>query len=207
VGFLIKHIEDRYCNRLSPEILHERRFKQIEFNRSLRRMNPANNELVLIGPEAMADLEKRLAKNCVIDGDQPTPPLQPQLAPHLRPDTRIKSYIDSGIPTNSNQELTYYHRGYAKAADLLTGENNAPSSEGVATEKRNPWDVTHDPTVDQKPIKRTTRDLELCLAPEPSSQDSEANGKIVDPDAPDYNAAVFYNTILEHFKCPYKRCK
>ncbi|KAI3336096.1 hypothetical protein F4824DRAFT_509915 [Ustulina deusta] len=34
-----------------------------------------------------------------------------------------------------------------------------------------------------------------------------SSGRIVDPDNPDYNPAVFYNEILEKFVCPYKSCR
>ncbi|KAI1425914.1 hypothetical protein F5Y12DRAFT_326492 [Xylaria sp. FL1777] len=34
-----------------------------------------------------------------------------------------------------------------------------------------------------------------------------SSGRIVDPDNPDYNPAVFYNEMLEKFVCPYKSCK
>ncbi|KAI0532842.1 hypothetical protein GGR58DRAFT_522440 [Xylaria digitata] len=36
--------------------------------------------------------------------------------------------------------------------------------------------------------------------------DPDSSERIVDPDDPNYNPAVFHNEILEKFVCPYKRC-
>ncbi|KAJ2972458.1 hypothetical protein NUW58_g9181 [Xylaria curta] len=33
-----------------------------------------------------------------------------------------------------------------------------------------------------------------------------SSGRIIDPNDPDYNPAVFHNEILEKFVCPYKSC-
>ncbi|KAI1284759.1 hypothetical protein F5Y07DRAFT_405481 [Xylaria sp. FL0933] len=42
---------------------------------------------------------------------------------------------------------------------------------------------------------------------ESGPHDATSSGRIVNPDHPDYNPAVFYNEILENFVCPYKSCK
>jgi hypothetical protein len=34
-----------------------------------------------------------------------------------------------------------------------------------------------------------------------------SSGRIIDPNHPDFNAAVFYNDLLNKFVCPYKLCR
>ncbi|KAI1102386.1 hypothetical protein F4804DRAFT_343253 [Jackrogersella minutella] len=105
------------------------------------------------------------------------------------------------FPRTAQQE--YYH-GSSKQSDLLTGEladdleqkpgNAWGQKKKLFPEKENDGAIPPPPSL-----------LEEMSGPSLSSQPTE--GRILDPNHPEFNVAVFYNPILETYKCPHKSCK
>lgn len=183
-------------------MLHERRLRQIEFNIGLRQLNPANDPVEPVAPDPAGQMERTLARDHTSSGNQ--------RPPHLLPDLRIRNYIDSSIRPDLKLDLKNNRDGYARVANLHLGDNRAPNDafSPVTTEQNsNKWQAAPESTVDTGSVMLTMSDLQIYEAPTLPAGNKNPNEKIVDPDAPGFNAAVFYHSMLEHFKCPYKRCK
>ncbi|KAI0443952.1 hypothetical protein F4803DRAFT_290260 [Xylaria telfairii] len=61
----------------------------------------------------------------------------------------------------------------------------------------------------EKPVPNTN--IRIVQAPvnpaEGGPHGTTSSGRIINPDDPDYNPAVFYNEILQKFVCPHKSCR
>lgn len=102
----------------------------------------------------------------------------------------------AAFPRTEKQE---YYVGGSKQPDLLTGVDadvleQHPGNAWAQKKNLSPDKKAHSATP-PPPLKR----------PELPSQSS--GGQIIDPDNPAFNVAVFWNPILEQFRCPHKKCK
>ncbi|GAP90578.1 putative c2h2 finger domain protein [Rosellinia necatrix] len=77
-----------------------------------------------------------------------------------------------------------------------------PVSYNRLPQARAPQNSIHNPTVNNK-----IRIIQPSMSPaEGGPHTTTSSGRVIDPDDDDYNPAVFYNSILEQFVCPYKSC-
>lgn len=98
----------------------------------------------------------------------------------------------------------------------LHGKSKAPWTPPKynAVPPPNSYDIVPRPSSEfKKPIPSPSPNSKIRLIEASSNLVSDktlnattTTGRIVDPDHPDYNAAVFHNHILEKYVCPYKAC-
>ncbi|KAI0851564.1 hypothetical protein F5Y00DRAFT_259567 [Daldinia vernicosa] len=102
------------------------------------------------------------------------------------------------FPRTARQE---FYQGGSKQTDLLTGDDGA----NVEQRPFNAWAQKKN-LFPEKAASRAVPPppslLENMTRPSPSTQPT--GQRIIDPDHPGFNAGLFWNPILEVFKCPHK---
>lgn len=178
-GNLMRHIETGQCQILKPELLHLRRKQLQAFEEGLRRLNPAN-ELGFLEPMPN-------------DGARP----------HTKPDRNFIKVVHDleDYCTLAGPVTAKYRHGTGKAPDLLTGANlealdRVPRSED---DTFSPWNGPG--------TKAPQQEAWVAENPEPEALPVMHGRRVVDPDHPDFNVAIFYNSVYERFACPHRRCK
>ncbi|KAI0135659.1 hypothetical protein F4814DRAFT_444475 [Daldinia grandis] len=104
------------------------------------------------------------------------------------------------FPRTAKQE---FYQGGLKQADLLTGDDGANLEQrpfNAWAQKKNlfPEKAGH------RAIPPPPSLLEIMTRPSPSPQPTRE--RILDPDHPEFNVGLFWNPILNTFKCPHKEC-
>ncbi|KAI0122910.1 hypothetical protein BJ170DRAFT_599574 [Xylariales sp. AK1849] len=188
-GGLMQHIDHCLCPKITPRFLHAQRQIFVEFSQGLRRLNPANEDFVLVG-----NMEQ---------------PFKDGQRPFTQPDSKIPRYMDSSVYPGLGDDLDKYRSGYSKQPDLLTGEPLKKPVIPPVRQVENKWDSGKPlfPHAEAATTRPTRRELNIYTEPAPAARDFKSTERITDPDTTGYNPAVFYNSILDQFRCPHERCK
>ncbi|KAH8664268.1 hypothetical protein BX600DRAFT_512322 [Xylariales sp. PMI_506] len=190
VGGLMQHVEDHQCNRITPEMLQMRRQKAMEFDQALRKLNMANETVVMAG---------ELGKLTLDDGHRP----------HTQP--------GSCLPNSPFvlEPLREYRSGDSREPDLLTGDKVAKhaaiKSQGRVRAHYQPLQASKvesglelQDRLPPRPLGRqVVKYVETSNSPKTATNSRE---HVKDPELSGFDVAVFYDPILEKYKCPFKLC-
>ena len=182
-GNLMYHIEMGHCRILKPKLLHLRRKERMAFQSALHRLNPAN-ELAFLDPMPN-------------DGARP----------HTKPDSNFITVVNDvdDYSAVAGPMTAKYRSGSSKVPDLLTGENLEALNYVPRGENDTfcPWNEpeTKVPEIRAPQTKAWTRN------PDPQTLPVSHGRRLVDPDHPDFNVALFYNAVYQQYSCPHLSCK
>ncbi|KAI5918556.1 hypothetical protein F4810DRAFT_691538, partial [Camillea tinctor] len=187
----VAHIEELKCPTIFPSTIEARRNERLQFSEALKNLNPANSKELYYRPQTLTTDDSTTETYLKYDGHRP----------HDSPDANKLYFQPDAFPRTEAQK---FRAGDSKQVDLLTGDNPDPIDQ-----KPGAWGKKKDLFPDAlSAVPPPPELMENIRQPGPASSSLRPTGqRIIDPDHPDFNAAVFMNPILGTFKCPYLLCK
>ncbi|KAI1635302.1 hypothetical protein F4809DRAFT_642650 [Biscogniauxia mediterranea] len=186
----IYHIEELECPVIFPSTIEARRNERLKFAQALKELNPANSEKLYFQPHSVTKGDRTTKTHLAYDGHRP----------HDAPDANKVYFRIDDFPRTEAQK---FRAGDSKQVDLLTGDDPDPIDQkpGDWGNKKDLFPNSH------AAVPPPPELVENLRKPGPGASSLRPNGKrIIDPDHPDFNAAVFKNPILGTFKCPHLLC-
>ncbi|KAI0205139.1 hypothetical protein F4808DRAFT_410630 [Astrocystis sublimbata] len=191
-----RHLEDNKCKVIFPSDIARLRERNIKFAEQLELRKVTLHDIMQSDSESHIKREDTWASVAEIETASTEPavnvnyPSRP--APISRANANPLHYRSDDFPALPKKSAVT-----AKTGPLTERKGNVWSNRGV----------------DVSMASSTVRQNYNAVAP-PQFYDASAikphtvapGGRIVDPNHPDYNAAVFYNELVEKFVCPYKIC-
>ncbi|KAK8032234.1 hypothetical protein PG990_001968 [Apiospora arundinis] len=198
---LMNHIESDRCAVLKPHMIHKARKRRADFAKGLGSLNPANDgDLFLEVDEKDVNADIR---------------------PWFQPDRVVRNFVEMNDDDEDlllmhepetpkavtpKDEPDLYLKGINQAPDLLTGDNLAALDrafdEDHAEQDAGPWASKENQLFPNK-IFREIEDENQVI---PVDMTKRTEQRVVDPNKPGYNPAVFYEPYFEKYKCPHLRC-
>ncbi|KAF2964452.1 hypothetical protein GQX73_g9124 [Xylaria multiplex] len=222
-GLFWKHLESGLCKVIYPSDIARLRDKKLEFAKQLELRKVTLNDIIqhagshIKGDDTWA--------SCLGEGTAPAEPIA----------TATPSFPSRPAPISAgNAHPLYYRRedfpGLSTkeklpATPIVLGEKQGnlwQSRKTVVSQKFHSTPRSYnavpppasydgsganhsDYSFHESLRNDKTRKIQTT-SPEGEPDDTDSSRRIVDPDDPDYNPAVFHNEILEKFVCPYKSC-
>ncbi|KAI3321973.1 hypothetical protein HD806DRAFT_545634 [Xylariaceae sp. AK1471] len=218
VSLFWKHIENSQCRVIFPGDIARQRERKLEFAKQLELRGRGLDDILLQGKSHIKN-EDTWASH--IEGEAPAAEpmailnrhpsaLLPNTRPiSITPDAHPVSYRNEDFPAiPSEQEMNAWEEQKVLFPD--TSDSTPVTYNAV------PPPTSHSTTLaatPRKPIQQPASNNRIQTLPTPANpaesgeHTTTSSGRIVDPNHPDFNAAVFYNSLLNKFVCPYKICR
>ncbi|KAI0100740.1 hypothetical protein GGR51DRAFT_575226 [Nemania sp. FL0031] len=222
-GAFWQHFESNECKVIFPSDIARLREKNLKFAQQLELRESTLDDIIQQG-ESHIKGEHTWAS----DVGEENPPAEP--TPISIPPARSSFAITGNahplhyrsedfpiLPINKNTSTTPNYKGYQRGnywSNREVTRCEIPSSVSITYAAVPPPITYNSPpayaprNIAQKPISNNK--IRIIQAPtdntEGDSHTTTPSKRIVDPDHPDYNAAVFCNALLQKYVCPYIIC-
>ncbi|KAJ8122738.1 hypothetical protein O1611_g9769 [Lasiodiplodia mahajangana] len=222
-GEFWRHLESNGCKVIFPSDIDRLREKNLKFAQQLELRKSTLDDIIQHG-ESHIKGEHTWASE--FEGENPTAepttvPISPArpsfaLAGNAHP-LHYRSEDFPVLPINAPVSAKPHSRGYQKSnywSNNKATNSQIPSSASIAYSAVPPPVSYNSPPV-HAPRSTTqmpapNNKIRIMQAPidttEGGAHSAAPRERIVDPDHPDYNAAVFHNALLEKYVCPYMIC-
>ncbi|RWA11505.1 hypothetical protein EKO27_g3621 [Xylaria grammica] len=221
-GALWNHLESGQCKVIFPSDLARLRDKNLEFAKQLdlRKMTLEdimhNAESHIKGDDTWADFGGETVS--------PKPPVAPSFpsrpAPVLPGNAHPLYYRSEDfpvLPTKQRVPMGPSFLGNSKENVWLSRKETTPRTPSITPINYSavPPPASYDALAGNasnytfKKLASNNKIQTISVAANPAEggpHGATSSGRIVDPEDPNYNPAVFHNEILEKFVCPYKSC-
>ncbi|KAI0966697.1 hypothetical protein F4678DRAFT_483751 [Xylaria arbuscula] len=216
-----QHLESGQCSTIYPSDIARLREKNIKFAEQLE-IRKVTIDDIIQGEKSHIKEEDTWASEFVGDTSPPEPPSAldfPSRPVPIQAGSAHPLYYHSedfpALPIQEKPPVTPVCHGEKKQNVWSNRKSSVPREPKITSTSYNyvPPPVSYETHAARTPKSAIDHDrkIRIIQAPKHPAESgphvATSSGRIVDPDHPDYNPAVFYNEMLDKFVCPYKSCR